>query len=838
MKQVAHIVSHSHWDREWYLGYEHHHMLLIELIDDILEIIKKDDKFHSFHLDGQTLLIQDYLQVRPEKQAELYEAIRNKKIIIGPWYILQDAFLTSSEANVRNMQMGISDSLNIDDYARIGYFPDTFGIYTQASQILKLSNIDTMCFGRGVTPTGFANQVNNDFSSCFSEMFIEAPDKSKTLGILFANWYSNGNEVPADKDEAKKYWDEKLASASKFASTNHLLFMNGCDHQPLQKDITEAIDVANELYPDVEFRHSSLVDYVKAVKAELKEEELDTITEELRSQNTDGYYTLVNTVSSRVYQKIANYNLQNMLEKEIEPLYAMVDTKYPHDKLRYAWRKLMENHPHDSICGCSVDSVHRSMDARFIDVEEIGTYLKSNIESEHENLDVTVINPTSITKRIHNIKLIVKKIYFRDMNFKLAKQEIDKMKVNGITANLGNVLVGNVRTEFGYDLPKDKFRQPYFAKVIDLTLELDIDAFSSKVVEFEVGGEVAQITETTSATISNEINTLTFSKDGIEVNGKANYLSIVDEGDVGNEYMFGTATDNNYEIKDFEVVSNVENTMYKEIKVKYTYLLPKSADDIMEDRKLAVTEHFQMDVARHKELIEQEIFVNVKLYNNDSKIHLNINLDNKVMDHRMKLRINELPDSDYVIVDSCFDVLKRSINVSDAWKNPTNDQPIQNFLNLENKLMVSTRGLYEYDVKDATYITLFRAIGCLGDWGHFETPEAQCLRELSFDIVIEPITENSYELFNVHSNNFVNTVAYQDFKFTTNNLDVKLDSRINVTSVHNFDGKTYLRGYNMSETEIILENNITKYNFLYEEIETTNIVREKEIITICISDTK
>ena len=37
-----------------------------------------------------------------------------------------------------------------------------------------------------------------------------------------------------------------------------------------------------------------------------------------------------------------------------------------------AWKLLLENQPHDSICGCSVDQVHEEMRARFDQVEQIG----------------------------------------------------------------------------------------------------------------------------------------------------------------------------------------------------------------------------------------------------------------------------------------------------------------------------------------------------------------------------------------------------------------------------------------------------------------------------------
>ena len=58
-------------------------------------------------------------------------------------------------------------------------------------------------------------------------MMWESPDGTKLPGILFANWYNNGVEIPVDEAEAKVYWDKKLADARKFAATHQLLLMYG-----------------------------------------------------------------------------------------------------------------------------------------------------------------------------------------------------------------------------------------------------------------------------------------------------------------------------------------------------------------------------------------------------------------------------------------------------------------------------------------------------------------------------------------------------------------------------------------------------------------------------------
>ena len=126
-KKTVHIISHSHWDREWYLPLERHKMKLLDLIDTNMELFDKDPGFYSFHLDGQTIVLDDYLEIRPEKREELLRHVREGHFRVGPFYILQDEFLTSGEANVRNIQTGIREAKAYGNLTKVGYFPDAFG---------------------------------------------------------------------------------------------------------------------------------------------------------------------------------------------------------------------------------------------------------------------------------------------------------------------------------------------------------------------------------------------------------------------------------------------------------------------------------------------------------------------------------------------------------------------------------------------------------------------------------------------------------------------------------------------------------------------------------------
>ena len=106
MKNV-HIISHSHWDREWYMSFEEHRTRLVTLIDECIELFENDPNFKGFYLDGHTALVEDYLEIKPQNREKVERFIKEGKFKVGPWYVLQDEFLTSGEANVRNLLVGM-----------------------------------------------------------------------------------------------------------------------------------------------------------------------------------------------------------------------------------------------------------------------------------------------------------------------------------------------------------------------------------------------------------------------------------------------------------------------------------------------------------------------------------------------------------------------------------------------------------------------------------------------------------------------------------------------------------------------------------------------------------
>ena len=84
-------------------------------------------------------------------------------------------------------------------------------------------------------PIGFDNQVlESDYSSQYSEMWWEGPDQTKIFGLLLLTGIVMGTKF-LQKKKRQSLLETKLADVERYASTNHLLMMNGVDHQPVQK---------------------------------------------------------------------------------------------------------------------------------------------------------------------------------------------------------------------------------------------------------------------------------------------------------------------------------------------------------------------------------------------------------------------------------------------------------------------------------------------------------------------------------------------------------------------------------------------------------------------------
>src|SRR5947209_2756624 len=398
------LVPHTHWDREWYQTFQQFRTRLVRTIDKLLDILDRDKQFSHFMLDGQTIVLDDYLEVQPEQEEHLKQYTRSGCILVGPWYVQPDEFLVSGESLIRNLQFGLQRATEFGNPMRVGYLPDSFGHIAQMPQILRGVGIDSAVFWRGV---GAEAQK--------SEFYWEAPDGTRVLVTHLADplGYSNARQMPLTLDEFVARVELLTANILPKATTNMLLFMNGSDHLEAQEGLPEVIEAANKLLAHLNPEHKNILtryghspehnlrqllgqnpqeengvpaaihvemgtlpEYIEAVRQQhstAHEAPLETLSGEMRSSQFS--HLLPSVLSTRMWIKQQNTATEHLLEHWVEPLTAWaaaLGNPYPQGLVRMAWKYLLQNHAHDSICGCSIDQVHRENSLRFAQSQQIG----------------------------------------------------------------------------------------------------------------------------------------------------------------------------------------------------------------------------------------------------------------------------------------------------------------------------------------------------------------------------------------------------------------------------------------------------------------------------------
>src|SRR5512143_339391 len=369
--QTIHLVSHTHWDREWYRPFQEFRLRLVHLVDGLLDLLASDRSYKHFMLDGQTIVLNDYLSVRPEAEPVLRRLVQSGRLLIGPWHILPDMFLVSPEAHIRNLLEGERQAQRFGSKMMIGYMPDSFGHIGQMPQILRGFGIDSACLWRGLDDQP-------------AELWWQSPDGSRVLMLYLRDSYSNGAGLNAAIPvQFTKQLRDAADSLAPHSATGELLIMYGTDHMEPPPESSQAIAFANELLKDYCIVQSTLPKYLAAVRSEIgpKQLRLPVVTGELRSSRRS--HLLPGVLSTRMWIKQRNHACENLLEKWAEPfsLFASLVNgegpasgrlARPSALVRAAWRQLLECHPHDSICGCSIDQVHEEMRPRFDQAEQLG----------------------------------------------------------------------------------------------------------------------------------------------------------------------------------------------------------------------------------------------------------------------------------------------------------------------------------------------------------------------------------------------------------------------------------------------------------------------------------
>jgi mannosylglycerate hydrolase len=339
-RQVA-IVPHTHWDREWYEPYQSFRLRLVQMLDELLALLERDPSYARFLLDGQMAVVDDYLEVRPENEGRMRALAAAGRLSMGPWYILMDEFLVSGETIVRDLQLGMLRGAAFGGAMEVGYLPDMFGHVAQMPQILRSAGFEHAVVWRGVPSV-----VDR------SAFVWEAPDGSSVRAEYLPTGYGNGASLPDDAKALVRRIADHEKEIGDFL-LDGMLFMNGTDHQAPQPWLGRVVAEANGLQDDYALEVTTLADYLAGAPTG----GLPRWRGELRSGARAN--VLMGVASNRVDVKRAAARAERALERLAEPLCALYlpPELWPQRLLELAWRDVVRNSAHDSVCACSVDEV-------------------------------------------------------------------------------------------------------------------------------------------------------------------------------------------------------------------------------------------------------------------------------------------------------------------------------------------------------------------------------------------------------------------------------------------------------------------------------------------------
>lgn len=756
---TAIVLSTTHWDRSWYLSFQESRVRLVRLVDRLIDLLDAHPEFHSFMLDGQMAPVEDYLAVRPERRADLERLIQAGRLWVGPWYILADEYLVSPEALVRNLLLGLRMAGSFGRIMREGYTPDSFGHIAQLPQILRGFDIDSCIFWRGFGDE--ADALGNEF-------IWQAPDGSGVLTVHIRDGYhniANAGYPNRGSDRSAMQFDPALAQQQAraavdllkpHAQTSQLLLFDGVDHAEANPDILGIIERANAAFDDVRLQHGTLPEYIANVRAELGDRPLPVFVGEFNRGKLS--HILQSVYSTRIYLKQSNDRVQRLLEQLVEPInawaWALGET-YPQALLWEAWRILLLNHPHDDICGCSCDAVHRADVQRYAEAEQIGRalardgfrVLAAHIDRRAQpGLSFVLFNaagrPRSDTAEV-------------TLTF---DQNDDTTRCFRLVDASGADVPFQLLEQF--DHFEAQMRKNHYQRRARIALPLHgLPACGYRVLY----AQPAAAFPTAPARVAllpdgmeNAHLRVTIQFDGsLTILDKATgrvyrrLATFLDEEDGGDEYDYSpcpqpehlTTEDEPALIRPLHV-----GPLQVTYAVERTWLLPAA---LTADR-----------ARRSAERVAVPITLLVTLRGDNRHVDLHVTVDNRARDHRLRICFPADLTAETAAVDGHFDVVERPIERPRPadWVQPpvpTGHQRV--FVDLSDGaagLAVFNRGLPEYEVarngrsSHAIRVTLLRCIDQLFrddllsrpgyTWLPLPTPDAQCQGVFTFELAVAP----------------------------------------------------------------------------------------------------
>lgn len=649
MKKQVIAYLHTHWDREWYREYEVFRLRLLRVFDNILGMLE-NNLIPSFYFDGQIVALEDYLEMRPEKLPLIKSLIASKKLFVGPFYCLVDEFLTDKLSFSKNLEIGMTKAIELGCSDFIGYLADTFGHSQNIVEILRDFGIDKCIVWRGC----------GDFPAEFKWCGMD------TVGLV-RGYFNNIFAIKTSMEEKAKLLEKELDLISE-KSGDYLLLPIGADHLGVDNNISQQIQAMNELLGEkYQIKLGSPFEYFRRVGENFSKFEHN---DELR--NNSNTFTLQGCYSSRLDLKRFNIECSYKLDlatrfvkyAESEALYSNI--------LEYAYKMLLKNQAHDSICGCSTDDVHRENVIRYKKILQIAN---------------TIIE---------------------ELKFKLGFEE--KMVLNLSETHYSGILEFESSQNFsGYE--KLSVRKGFESKLLIDTMQIPVTEDYKNIYKYLVevedlkNDELEFILPESSATdlkindnlIENDNIKLEISDNKIFINNIQ--LNLVDYVDLGDSYNFAPKSDDYG--SEFKILrSRVEFNGNNRVILRIDF-----------------------------EGIWDVVTLRVSLDKHSPYLKFEFDWVNSQKNHRLDIEFSLLAPITEVYSEDLNSMIKRTFNPEyDIRKNlPTskgleafnNTAPMQRGLLIdkgENNLGIVTKGLTQYEVyKNKLSIPILRATGIISN---------------------------------------------------------------------------------------------------------------------------
>jgi mannosylglycerate hydrolase len=379
---VLHLVPHTHWDREWYEPFQRFRLRLVDMVDDVLDRAEADPRF-CFTFDGQTAMLEDYLEIRPEAEPRIQALVATGQLAVGPWRILSDEFLVAGETLVRNLEAGLAQARRFGGAMAVGYLPDEFGHTAQVPQLLRRAGLEHACVWRGV-PAAVDHHA----------FHWAAPDGSTVRTEYLVGGYGNAAGLFSFPDDVGGAARRLLELLGPFFGADPVLAMYGTDHSAPMPELLGLVEELNRDQDRFRVRLGTLAGYV--LDGNGGDDGLPSWQGELRSSARANI--LMGVTSARVGLKAACSRAERLLARYAEPLQALHGTGWPAPFLDLGWRRLVESSGHDSITGCGADAVADHVAVRLSEAAQLGGGLAERVAAQVAGRvprgAVAVLNPS------------------------------------------------------------------------------------------------------------------------------------------------------------------------------------------------------------------------------------------------------------------------------------------------------------------------------------------------------------------------------------------------------------------------------------------------------------